>query len=1001
MANKPSQNKDEILARLNIQSEMEALGVQFVGRPSSTGWIPCKNPYKKDDNPSCGVNVGSGPQRGYLCAFNENGSKHGKLSGKPYAAYSFWDIAMDFLPGAGGDFGYVIRHYAQKTGVSLKSYTPPTEEYIEKCQRNVLGKVRKYLNTKRGLTDASIEKYKIGWDPKKERNTFPVYDADEIIVNIRYHNSDKKPKTLNHTGYGQARLWGENYLKQIPSESTILISEGEFDAMLLMQETGLTAVSPTNGKDGFDKSWVRKFHGHHVVLVWDCDAEGRKAVQNLVLPAFKQPVVEGQVLSIKAVWLFEGVKDKSQKDFTDYIVKAGGSGEKLLELIEKTEPYFYKAPAFTMPDPIPLSSFAEIDNEAYAGKYVTVPLYVFGENSEAYHAPTQVQVTHCPLSEKSKCYGRDDWEYLCNEPIPIHESSRVNLCSVSFSDTQVRGAIRDHVCDKGQRIALNINDQDRRTIREVFAHQVLEGGSPTERNELVEKPVYTIGGKIIPIGQYQATGFIHTHPRNQRPTMLINEIKPQAEDWQGFDLETSRKQLEALQKMSPTQIAKEFSQKVTRIYERDDLHLGVLLTLLSPLWIDFPGDGRIRGWISSIVIGDSGTGKTTVSESIFKYAGIGARVSGMTSSRTGITYALEFNERRGWRVKAGVLLKMSRQALIVDEAQDLSEFDLKTMAEAIDTGQLKIDRVEARLYESMTRCFFSCNPRSEDRYRQSNQRTMDSFHYPCQAISDIFTQMMIRRIDLCLFAAEYDIKDKSKIFLGNKPSEAQGKTNSVPLKESFRALVYYAWNLKPEQIIISDEIADAIRATALELTEIFGQCADLPIVYPEDFRKTFCRLVVAFAILDLSSDDDFQTITVQLGHVKYIDYFLKAIYSAPNCRLNDYSKKYAETHKLLDPREVINRFQDEIHKNPDGAKRIKEMLEELVDLPTNGRKRIHQNYFAHKFNVTRQTIYSDLKPFVMLNMLSASRGYSPTVRLVRFWSYLERNHPDFWKDLIG
>ena len=986
-----AQIKSEILSRLNIQSEYENLGIKFVGHVNSSGWLPCHNPYKTDKHPSCGVCIGSGAQRGYLVAFNMNGG--GKL-GKPYASYSFWDVAMDFLPGSIGDFKFILKHYADKTGVRLKSYPPPKEENIAKFRAGITEEVRKYLHIKRGLNDASIEKYEIGWDLKKGRNTFPVRDEQGNLVNIRYHNSKKKPKTLNHPGYGKARLWGIERLVASDPGSTVVVTEGEFDAMLCEQETGsLTAVSPTNGTNAFMREWVPFFHGRHVVFIWDCDTEGRKAMKTIVLPTFKQSVLSGDILSLKIIWLFEKETDKNQKDLTDFITKAGGTGQQILDLISKTNPYQYETPVSKLPEAIPLNSFEQIDDDKYVGKRVSVPLYVFGENSEAYHAPTEVEVTFCLRQEQSKCHGRDDWDWVCDEPIPISTGSRIQLASVAATDAQLRGALREYVCDKGQRPAVWVRDQNRVTLREVYAHQVLEGGIPTEKNELIEKPVYVMGGKQIPIGQYQATGFVLSHPRNQRPTMLIDHIDAQEEDWQAFDLNNAEDHLVELQALDPVEIIQELSLNVTRIYEREDIHLGTLLTMVSPQWIDFPGDGRIRGWISSIIIGDTGTGKTQTSEALFNYAGVGTRVSGMTSSRTGITYAMQYDERRGWRIKAGALLKMSRQALIVDEAQDLREMELKTMAEALDTGVLKIARVESRTFESMTRCLFSCNPRAEDRY--ANQRSMDSFLYGCQALSDIFPQMMIRRIDLAMFVANYDIKDKNKIY-------APKKLNGVPqvvTHKNFRSLIHYAWNLKPEQIYISDEVGELIRQKALELANKFGQCADLPIVYPEDFRKTFCRLVVALAILDLASDDNFQTIVPTINHIEYMADFLNSIYTADNCRLDVYSHQYQETHGMQDCNEIERVIREHCASNSNRAQRIKEMLEELVKIPAGGKIKITQRQFVERFDVERTTIFRDLQPLAKLHLVDTSRGYSPTVRLIRFVSYLQREGKNFFESL--
>ena len=135
---------------------------------------------------------------------------------------------------------------------------------------------------------------------------------------------------------------------------------------------------------------------------------------------------------------------------------------------------------------------------------------------------------------------------------------------------------------------------------------------------------------------------------------------------------------------------------------------------------------------------------------------------------------------------------------------------------------------------------------------------MDSFRFGCQSLMDILPVMMIRRLDLALFATSHDIEDKSKIYIPRR----YRKEPRYVTPDNLRALIYFAWNLRPDQILIPEDIAGLIRERSLELSRKFGGCADLPIVYSEDFRKNFCRLVVALAVFDLSTDKDFKTVTV-------------------------------------------------------------------------------------------------------------------------------------------
>ena len=970
--------KAEILARLDIQAEMSAMGIQFKGSISSKGWLKCLNPYKPEKHPSCGVNVGSGPMRGYLVAFNMGSSN---------VAFSFFDVAKDFIPEIGGDFKRALQYFAEKTNVQLnKKIKPPTENLVQYFIDAITDEVREYLHTKRGFTDETIENYRIGWSSKRQRVSFPVYDENHNLVNIRFHSSTQKPKTLNTIGYGDARLFNLDRLVEAPAGSTVTIHEGEFDAIITSQYTGLVATSPTNGCKAFLSEWVKFFYGHNVVIIFDCDSEGRNAVKNIILPAFKSSVLSGDIPSVKVVWLFEN-EDKHAKDATDWFMKGFGTGEQLIEMIQAAKPYVFTSTTDKMPKAKQLESFLAIEDSKYVGQRISVPLFVYGENSETYHAPTEIKVSYCPLLEKGDCTGRPDWDWLCEDVIEIPVGSRIQLSSVAASDAQLRTALCDYVCHRNKRPSFIFNEKSKITIRELFAHQVFKNDMPNEANELIEKAVYVIGEKLVPIGQYQATGFVRTHPKNQKPTMLIDTLEKQEQDWQGFTVEKAKDDLKTLQALDPITIVSDLSKNVTRIYERPDLHLGILLTLVSPLYINLPGDDQIRGWISSVVIGDSASGKTTVSEKIFKHANVGHRVSGMTSSRTGITYAIDRDERRGWRIKAGALLKMSKQAFIIDEAQDLPEEDLKTMSDSIDSGEIRIAKVQSRTFEAMTRCFFSCNPKMMD--RQANQRTMDSFRFGCQALLDIFPAMMLRRLDLGLFAAQFDIEDTSKIY---GTLDAVEETKNVVTGKRLRSLIHYAWNLKPEQIIIKKSVAKLIRKLAFKLSEKFGQCVDLPLVCPQDFRKTLCRLVTAFAVLDLSSDDDFQTITVQKEHVSFIaNEFLDVIYSAGNCRLHQYSDLYASKNILTKEQkeQLYESFKNYLDENiGDARKRILYMFHQIANMVPGGNEKASQKEFAEHLQCDPRTIRRDLSFFVNHRLIESSRGYRPYVKGIALFNYI-------------
>ena len=448
--------------------------------------------------------------------------------------------------------------------------------------------------------------------------------------------------------------------------------------------------------------------------------------------------------------------------------------------------------------------------------------------------------------------------------------------------------------------------------------------------------------------------------------------------------------------MDLDEIGNDLSHHVTKIYQRHHLHMGVLLILCTPLWINFPGEGRIRGWINGVMIGDTGTGKTSISQGIFEFAGVGDRVSGLTASRTGITYGMDHDERKGWRIKAGAILKQSRQALIIDEAQDVPAEQIKTTAEALDTGHLKIDRIQHRTFESMTRTIFSCNPRDPKQFTE--QKKMEDFRHGCHAVEGLFPDMMLRRLDLFLFASSGDIEDKSQIF--NPPQDMEPQK---VLRDDLRALIFFAWNLREEQILITPEVGQKIREESLRLSIVFG-CDAPPIVYPEDFRKTLARLSVAVAILDLSTNEEFTQVIVRPGHVTYAACFIDDLYRAENCRLDKHAKTWRESYQLGD----LPGLTQEIDKvlAGDGVRKKRFMGIMGYLLRCTGKEKVRKADLADEFGVDKKTIQREMGWFVKNRLVRSNiqHGYSPKPRLFKMIGRLEKLDPQkysFGVDLLA
>jgi twinkle protein len=66
-----------------------------------------------------------------------------------------------------------------------------------------------------------------------------------------------------------------------PGDKSIVITEGEFDAMAVYQETGIATVSLPNGANHLPIQFLPFFEKYERIYLWmDADQAGRNAAEN-------------------------------------------------------------------------------------------------------------------------------------------------------------------------------------------------------------------------------------------------------------------------------------------------------------------------------------------------------------------------------------------------------------------------------------------------------------------------------------------------------------------------------------------------------------------------------------------------------------------------------------------------------------------------------------------------------------------------------------------------
>lgn len=404
----------------------------------------------------------------------------------------------------------------------------------------------------------------------------------------------------------------------------------------------------------------------------------------------------------------------------------------------------------------------------------------------------------------------------------------------------------------------------------------------------VLRRIYGIGG--LPVTEnkyYEISGYVYPHPKTAEATLLLKNAKPLQDVVDSFRITDEIK--ESLAVLQPADysaaaieeklaaIMADLTYNVTHIVERDETLLGVLLTYHSVLRFRVPWDiNPIRGWLEMKVVGDTGTGKSALIEKVMKYAGLGTRVNAESTSRTGLTYKMEQSGNGGaWYIVWGAWPLADKEMIWIDEDTGIGKDDYGEMTLARSDGKLEVKRAVTAETACRVRAILSGNvPRG---------KRLADYAQGVESLKDIFNNEDIRRFDFGVFMRATDVP--AELYNQELPTYP-----SMISSETLKNSVLFAWSRTADDVLFTEGTVEKILEVATDLSKLYGNANDVPLVSPSDQRNKVTRLAVALAALTHSVDESGERVQVWPGHVEFIGAYLKELYNAPGCALNYYAK---------------------------------------------------------------------------------------------------------------
>lgn len=733
----------------------------------------------------------------------------------------------------------------------------PTDEAVDKYHQRLL-KSQKDLAILEsfGITLDTIKELKIGLDDF--RVVFPIKSRRGYWVNLRRYlppqrrlADSKEPKCLNLRGLGQRRY----YPYEAFTQQEVVVVEGEKDCVAARSQ-GLNAVTGTGGS-AIPVDEVGLFKDKDVVLMLDSDTVGQRSVNTYL------QLLKNLASSIRIIRL-------PQKDFVDYYTACKVTGETpnvWQYAVEHTEYEKQKQMGEAQDVSLVRSEFTE-----HLNTWIKLHnMSVVGVEPKIYTVPT-----------KLKCVCRNS---KCNKPCPLAFST-TNPELAQEVEVDPRQLLRfmdsaDSAQDNYLRQVFGCKSVSAEPTDFINCQKIIFQESASFIDGLEEASFENRYGvymytdyRLSATLKYDFEACRVTNPSTQqnyyviRDAECVNVAKPV------LDMTMLAHFKEAGDKASTAEelINGYYAEWMPElgIEGRPDLFGAILLTYCSVTEIPWQG-GIIKGWLDTMCIGDTRTGKSQMAQRFVKAIGMGGYINGENARRTGVIGGVQrFGD--SWVVTWGAIPMNDRGLLMIDEASGLEVDDIKDLSSTRSSGAVTLNKIVKGEARARTRLLWFSNPRSG--------RNLSDFYWKGFGAFQEFIPVMEdqARFDLVLSAAREDIDVLNGI-------DVETHVHLTP----WQALFSLAWSITADDIRIAKDVKIAVRETAKSLNEDLGGGS---LVVGVAVHEKILRLSCAFAVACGSYDVATGFLEVTEKHVRFAKEFLEITLNKPSLGYGDYIREF-------------------------------------------------------------------------------------------------------------
>jgi hypothetical protein len=342
-------------------------------------------------------------------------------------------------------------------------------------------------------------------------------------------------------------------------------------------------------------------------------------------------------------------------------------------------------------------------------------------------------------------------------------------------------------------------------------------------------------------------------------------------------------------------LVRDLTFNVTKRYEREDLHIAALLTYFSPLEFKFKGE-LIRGWMDTIIFGESSSAKSSIIEALWRHTGAG----GM--SRGKITYAGAVGGidkmSNGNVVKAGLFSNNNRGLVILDEIQSMSTEDLERMTDVRSSGICQI--IGIRTITALAKCrkIWIANPR-----KMQGVDVVDFHNGPPPVV--LFKYLVPTLEDQTRFDLILGFKMSPE---GLALKYEQEMVPHVFTQKVMRTGINMAWGLEPDDVVLLPETEMRCYRLGASMVREWG--TDFPIVVQASQHHKLARLASACATLcrvlpsPTAFPEERKRVVVYPEHVEWVHDWMVHLFKNNDLAYGAYVRQAKEVESSFRQREA-------------------------------------------------------------------------------------------------